>query len=207
MTTNPESFATPELRAIAVLRCPAVVHHQAPRQSGLGRGPSGEIRVHQSFQNGLADLDGFSHIWLLFWCHHARGAPLRVQPPRDAHKRGVFATRSPQRPNPIGMSVVRLLGRDRRILRIADHDLLDGTPILDIKPYLPYCDSIPDATTGYVGSLPESAPDHRAWWRDKAIDPPACYRPLLSELRQFGAVRNRPARSVTDPFPNPTSEG
>ncbi|MCA8948268.1 MAG: tRNA (N6-threonylcarbamoyladenosine(37)-N6)-methyltransferase TrmO [Planctomycetes bacterium] len=173
---TPETFATPPLPAIAVVRCGAVVHHEAPRQSGLGRGVAGEIVVRQGYQNGLDDLDGFSHLWVVFWCHHARGAPLKVQPPRDDRKRGVFATRAPQRPNPIGISVVRLVRRDRRVLHIADHDLLDGTPVLDLKPYLPYCDSVPDARVGYVAELPTAAPDHRAWWQAKGVAPPRRYR-------------------------------
>lgn len=176
MPHSPDPFATPPLDAIAIVRCDATVHHEAPRQSGLGRGATGEIVVHQDYQNGLGDLDGFSHLWVVFWCHHARGRPLVVQPPRDDKKRGVFATRAPQRPNPIGLSAVRLIRRDKRVLHIADHDLLDGTPVLDLKPYLPYCDSIPDARIGYVNGLPEGAPDHRAWWRDKAVQPPATYR-------------------------------
>lgn len=170
-------FRTPPLGSIAVVRCAARVHHEAPRQSGLGRGGSGRIVVHHGFQNGLDDLDGFSHLWVVFWCHHARGAPLKVRPPRDQHKRGVFATRAPQRPNPIGLSVVRQVRREKRVLYIEDHDLLDGTPVLDLKPYLPYCDALPDARIGYVAALP-AAPDHREWWREKGVRPPACYGDL-----------------------------
>ena len=88
-------------------------------------------------QNGLQDLDGFSHVWLLFWCHHARGGPTQVTPPRDERKRGVFAMRAPQRSNPLGLSAVGLAGIDKRVMRVTYCDLLDGTPILDNKPYLP----------------------------------------------------------------------
>jgi tRNA (Thr-GGU) A37 N-methylase len=100
----------------------------------------------------------------------------RVVPPRDTKKRGLFATRAPQRPNPIGLSCVRLVRIDKRVLHIADHDLLDGTPVLDLKPYLPYCDSVPDARIGYVAELLDAAPDHRDWWREKNVPPPLCYR-------------------------------
>ena len=173
-------FATPRLHAIGFVRSALQVHHEAPRQSGLGRGASAQIEIRQGMQNGLQDLGGFSHVWLLFWCHHARGGPTQVKPPRDERKRGVFATRAPQRPNPIGLSAVGLAGVDKRILQVTDCDLLDGTPILDIKPYLPYCDSWPDARTGYVEDLDDGRADHRAWWVERGIHPPKRYqdRPL-----------------------------
>lgn len=174
-----EPFTTPPLTAIGVVRTPQQLHHEAPRQSGLGRGAPAEIELHQGMQNGLQDLDGFSHVWVLFWCHHARGARLQVQPPRDQQKRGVFATRAPQRPNPIGLSCVRLEAVRKRVLQVSDCDLLDGTPVLDLKPYLPYCDSVPDAEVGYVAGLPEHRGDHREWWREREAEPPARYRRWL----------------------------
>lgn len=173
MATDPAPL---QLLPIGFVRCEQLVHHEAPRQSGLGRGSPGRIEIRQGLQNGLADLDGFSHLWVLFWCHHARGRPLQVKPPRDQKKRGVFATRSPQRPNPLGLSCVRLLRREKRVLHIADHDLLDGTPVLDLKPYLPAYDSVPDARIGYVAGLDAAAQDHRAWWDEKGVPPPRVYR-------------------------------
>jgi tRNA (Thr-GGU) A37 N-methylase len=118
-----------------------------------------------------------------------------VQPPRDQQKRGVFATRAPQRPNAIGMSCVRLLRIEKRVLHIADHDLLDGTPVLDLKPYLPYCDSVPGAEIGYVAGLPEAANDHRLWWRDKSASPPASYADWLAQC----AREEQCAREGRDP--------
>ncbi len=165
----------PLLRPIGVVRTAQRVHHQAPRQSGLGRGSGGTIELRQGLQNGLADLTGFSHVWVVFWCHLARGFRSQVVPPRDTQKRGVFATRAPQRPNPIGLSCVRLLRIDKRVLHIADHDMLDGTPVLDLKPYLSYCDSVPDASLGYVAGLPAHADDHRPWWQQKGLPPPVVY--------------------------------
>ncbi|MCA8965035.1 MAG: tRNA (N6-threonylcarbamoyladenosine(37)-N6)-methyltransferase TrmO [Planctomycetes bacterium] len=164
------------VRAIGVVRCGQRLHHEAPRQSGLGRGGDGQIHLRQGLQNALADLDGFSHLWVVFWCHLARGWKSKVTPPRDTQKRGLFATRAPQRPNPIGLSCVRLVRIDKRVLHIADHDLLDGTPVLDIKPYLAYSDCVPDATAGYVADLPEDNGDHREWWREKGVPPPRVYR-------------------------------
>lgn len=164
------------LRPIGVLRSPFSVHHEAPRQPAGRAGVTGEIHLAQGLQNCLRDLAGFSHLWVLFWCHFARGWNAQVMPPRDRQKRGLFATRAPQRPNPIGLSCVRLLSIDKRVLTIGDHDILDGTPILDLKPYLPYCDAVPDAVIGYVAELPEAAGDHRVWWRDKGVAPPRVYR-------------------------------
>jgi tRNA-Thr(GGU) m(6)t(6)A37 methyltransferase TsaA len=176
-----DPFVTEPLTAIGVVRTEQRLHHQAPRQSGLGRGSVGELHLYQGMQSGLQDLEGFSHVWVLFWCHHARGTPLQVRPPRDQQKRGVFATRAPQRPNSIGMSCVRLLRIEKRVLHVTDHDLLDGTPILDLKPYLPYCDSVPDAKIGYVADLPAQAADHRVWWQEKGTEPPASYSRWLGQ--------------------------
>jgi tRNA-Thr(GGU) m(6)t(6)A37 methyltransferase TsaA len=170
-----EPASTPPLRPIGVVHCGQRVHHETPRQSGLGRGGGGRIEVRQGLQNCLADLAGFSHVWVLFWCHLARGYRSRVVPPRDRVKRGVFATRAPQRPNPIGLSCVRLLRIEKRVLHIDDHDMLDGTPVLDLKPYLVYCDSVPEARLGYVAGLPSTAADHRPWWAAKGMAPPRVY--------------------------------
>lgn len=171
-----ELAATAPLRPIGFVRAPQVLHHDAPRQSGLGRGGKGEIVIRQGLQNCLQDLAGFSHIWVLTWLHLAKGFRSQVVPPRDTKKRGLFATRAPQRPNPIGLSCVRLVRIAKRVVHVVDHDLLDGTPVLDIKPYLPYCDSVPDAATGYVDRLPEGVGDHREWWREKGTAPPGVYR-------------------------------
>ena len=164
------------LRPIGVMRSPYVVHHDAPRQPCAGTGVTGEIVLAQGMQNGLKDLAGFSHVWVLFWCQHTRGWKSQLVPPRDSQKRGVFATRSPSRPNPIGLSCLRLLSVQKRVLKVGDHDLLDGTPILDVKPYLPYCDSVPDAVIGYADKLAQDASDHRAWWEQKGLPPPRIYR-------------------------------
>jgi tRNA-Thr(GGU) m(6)t(6)A37 methyltransferase TsaA len=112
-------------------------------------------------QNCLADLAGFERVWVVFVFSYARGWRQQVVPPRDTVKRGVLATRSPHRPNPIGITAARLVGVRGTRITIASHDLLDGTPVLDIKPYLPYCDSHPQARTGWAESLAAGAPDHR----------------------------------------------
>ncbi len=96
---------------------------------------TGEIEVFPEFSEGLDDIEGFSHLIVLFHFHRSSGSKLKVVPPGQSKPRGVFSTRSPHRPNPLGMSVVKLLGRDGRVLEVAGLDLVDGTPVLDIKPY------------------------------------------------------------------------
>lgn len=99
--------------------------------------------IHKPFHPGLRDLDGFERIWLINWFHKAGSASLFVTPFLDTHQRAVFSTRAPARPCPIGISVVRLLRMRAGILYVADVDILDGTPLLDIKPYVPESDSHP----------------------------------------------------------------
>ncbi len=96
---------------------------------------TGEIEIRPEFEPGLEGLEGFSHIIVLFHFHRAGAAKLKVVPPGQSKPRGVFATRSPHRPNPLGLSVLRLLGRHGRVLEVSGLDLIDGTPVLDIKPY------------------------------------------------------------------------
>ena len=109
-----------------------------------------------NFEQALQSLEGFERVWLVFGFHESQGWIPKVRPPRgDGEKRGVFATRSPHRPNRIGLSCVRLLKVDGRSLLIEGHDLLDGTPIYDIKPYLPQADAFPKSKAGWVDELPE----------------------------------------------------
>jgi tRNA-Thr(GGU) m(6)t(6)A37 methyltransferase TsaA len=107
----------------------------------------------QDFEQALLDLASFSHIWLIYGFHSAKGWKPMVLPPRGDKKRGVFATRSPYRPNPIGISVVKLVKISGLKIHVQGTDLLDGTPIYDIKPYIPYADSISDANAGWIDTL------------------------------------------------------
>ena len=111
----------------------------------------------------LRDLEGFERIWLIFAFHLSEGwAPL-VQPPRGPMaKRGVLATRSPHRPNPIGLSCVELVGIEGRTLHLRGVDLLDGTPVLDLKPYVPYADAFPGARAGWIDAVDEATGQHSA---------------------------------------------
>jgi len=106
----------------------------------------------------FADLVGVERIWILSWLHKGGTWAPQVRPPRGSReKRGLFATRSPDRPNPLGLSAVRLLRVDGCDLHVQGIDLLDGTPILDVKPYVPYADAFPEAKAGWIDSIPRDA--------------------------------------------------
>ena len=122
-----------------------------PIQPRFAEGYHGEAEVFPEYEAGLKDLSGFDRIWLVFWCHLASAVRLRVVPYRDTVEHGLFATRAPARPNPIGLSCVRLTGIDGNILHLAEVDILDGSPLLDIKPYVPEYDVYQEARTGWIG--------------------------------------------------------
>jgi tRNA-Thr(GGU) m(6)t(6)A37 methyltransferase TsaA len=109
----------------------------------------GELEIFEDFEQGLQDLDGFSHIILVFAFHKAKEKRLYAHPPYDDKRRGVFATRSSSRPNPIGFTVLRLINRDKNKLQVLGVDMFEGTPILDIKPYTPR-DQKTDARFGWL---------------------------------------------------------
>lgn len=107
-----------------------------PKGLGAKHEVEGTIEVVPKFETGLTDIEGFSHLYIIWMFDRSQGYELLGQPPSDNRPHGVFATRSPRRPNPIGLTVVELLGRDGAVLRVRGIDMLDGTPVLDIKPYL-----------------------------------------------------------------------
>lgn len=128
----------------------------APHQPNPNEAEQNQIVLEEGRQFDLAiqDLDGFERIWLIFWFHKNQNWRPRVLPPRGpAQRRGVFSTRSPHRPNPIGITCVNLLSIDNLILNVGPLDLVDATPILDIKPYLPRVDAFPDSQTGWIGEV------------------------------------------------------
>ena len=129
-----------ELTPIGLVHSPHREAQNTPIQPRWAEGVEGTVEVFPQFAQGLCDLEGFERIWLLFWCDRAGIARLEVVPFRDTQTHGVFATRAPSRPNPIGLSCVRLLAVEDAPLRGLGLDVLDGTPLLDIKPYLPDCD-------------------------------------------------------------------
>lgn len=143
---------------IGIFHCSGKHPYDAARQGTVAVDSIGRIELDpgENFEQALQDLAGFSHLWLIFQFHHNTAWKPLVQPPRGNRKVGVFASRAPYRPNNIGLTCVRLLSVSGRTLEVADHDLLDGTPILDIKPYLPYADSFPDATIGWLGEIEDA---------------------------------------------------
>ncbi len=124
------------MRAIGTVRSPYTDRGQVPRGLGATHEAEGTLEIRPDLEAGLTDVDGFSPLYVIWVFHQAEGVSLVSTPPSDDRSHGVFATRSPQRPNPIGLTVVRLLGREGNRLRVRGVDMLDGTPILDIKPYL-----------------------------------------------------------------------
>ncbi len=148
------ALAPISLEPIGVFHCTAKYPYDVPRQATLAGANPGWIQLQKgrNFEAALEGLEGFSRLWVLFLFHHNAGVwHPKVQPPRHVdHKLGVFATRSPYRPNPIGLSCVELVKIQGGTLLVQGHDLLDGTPILDIKPYLPYADAFPDAADGWT---------------------------------------------------------
>ncbi len=138
---------------IGYARTPFGEKADAPRQAVTAKNVTGTIELLPEYEHALEDLAGFDRIWLVYWFHLSEGSwRSKVLPPRSEQRRGVFATRSPHRPNPIGLSCVRLEAVDGLILRVRDLDLVDGTPVLDVKPYLAYADAFPDATDGWLGA-------------------------------------------------------
>jgi tRNA-Thr(GGU) m(6)t(6)A37 methyltransferase TsaA len=126
-----------------------------PIQPSRAGGTEGFIQLAPQFAAALKDLEGFDRVWLIYWFNRAAAAKLTVIPYRDVVERGLFATRAPARVNPIGLSNVRLLGIEGTVLRIADVDILDDTPLLDIKPYVPAYDNFPVQRLGWVDTVPD----------------------------------------------------
>lgn len=125
----------------------------APRQPAAGQAGSARIELFakRNFEHALDDLEGWEMIWVVFWFHLNPSWRPKVLPPRSTTgRKGVFATRSPHRPNPVGISAVRLLGVDNLTLHLGEVDILDGTPVLDIKPYVPYSDAHPGVRSGWL---------------------------------------------------------
>ena len=137
-------------RPIGTIHSPFKEQEGMPSQPTGARDVQGSIDVDPAYAAGLKDLDGFSHIYLLYHFHRSKGFQLRVVPFLDQMQRGLFSTRAPRRPNAIGLSVVRLISIDGPRLQILDVDVLDGAPLLDIKPYVPAFDAFPDAKVGWL---------------------------------------------------------
>jgi len=129
-----------QLQKIGTLYSPHKSLNNIPIQPKWAKGVKGRIVIKPQFVKGLRDLDGFSHIYLLCYLHKVRPYQLIVRPPIDNKPHGVFASRAPSRPNPISLSIVKLISIEDNVLFIENVDILDGTPVLDIKPYSPTFD-------------------------------------------------------------------
>ena len=137
-------------KPIGIIHSPFKEPKGTPIQPAGAKGTEGTIEVFSEYAEGLKDVEGFSHIILIYHFHLSKGAPLKVKPYMDNEARGVFATRSPSRPNPIGISIVRLVSIEQNILHIQDVDMVDGTPLLDIKPYVPEFDTRETEKIGWL---------------------------------------------------------
>ena len=135
---------------IGIVHSPFKEPKGTPIQPVAAKGIEGSVEVFNEYLEGLADLEGFSHVILLYHFHLSKGSPLKVTPFLDIHARGVFSTRSPNRPNPIGISVVQLVRIEGNILHIKDLDIVDGSPLLDIKPYIPELDARETVKIGWL---------------------------------------------------------
>jgi tRNA-Thr(GGU) m(6)t(6)A37 methyltransferase TsaA len=153
------------LRPIGFVRSPFLDRASTPRQPAAARGVRGTIELlpGQNFEHALDDLEAWDHVWILFWFHLNEGWRPKVLPPRSTKRRGVFSTRSPHRPNPIGLSVLALEAVTGLTLHVRDVDLIDGTPVLDIKPYVPFTDVVPSANSGWLEN-PDPGPSFAVAW-------------------------------------------
>ena len=138
------------IKPIGIVHSPFTERKGTPIQPAFDQGTEATLEVFEEYADGLKDLEGFSHIYVIYIFNRADGYQLQCVPYRDTEARGVFACRAPKRPNQLGLSVVRLAERDGRMLTIADIDILDGTPVVDIKPYVPKFDAREDVRCGWL---------------------------------------------------------
>lgn len=136
-------------RPIGIIHSSVKRPEETPRQAA-GCGIEGWIEIFPEYLKGLKDLEGFSHVFLIYCFHLCRDSSLRVKSCIDRKVHGIFATRSPERPNPIGLSLVRLGGVSGNVLRVRDLDVVEGTPLLDIKPFVPEIDSRKKVKIGWL---------------------------------------------------------
>jgi tRNA (adenine37-N6)-methyltransferase len=148
-----ETLGKLTLEPIGILRCGQQTKVEAPRQPAAADELTGiiELEPKRNFEHALEDLAGWERIWVIFWFHHNSGWRPKVLPPRSASgRKGVFSTRAPHRPNPLGLSALKLEKVEGLSLTVRGVDLLDGTPVLDIKPYVAYTDAWPESRSGWL---------------------------------------------------------
>ena len=143
------------IHSIGIIHSPHKDPKETPIQPVYAQGIKGEVEIFPEYTEGLRDLEGFSHIYLLYYFHKTRFEKLSVKPFLDDSSRGVFATRAPSRPNHIGFSLIKLIKIEENILHIEDVDILDGTPLLDIKPYISRFDYRRNVRCGWQDNIEE----------------------------------------------------
>lgn len=151
-----------EYQPIGIVHSPFKDIEDMPIQPTGGAAAQGTVEILPDFAAGLADLDGFSHIILIYHFHRVRSAQLTVTPFLHNQPHGIFATRAPTRPNPIGISIVKLIRRDGNTLTVANIDVVDGTPLLDIKPYVPQFDGAQVTPLGWLEQTGDDVKSKRA---------------------------------------------
>jgi tRNA-Thr(GGU) m(6)t(6)A37 methyltransferase TsaA len=192
-----------EIHPIGIVRTPFKSKYAAPRQPASATEKSvGIIRLNErcNFEQALHDLQGFDYIWVIFWFHKNKNWKPKVLPPHGGRtKRGLFSTRSPHRPNPIGLSLCKLIDIKGRTIRVENPDMLDGTPVLDIKPYIPHAESHPKARAGWIDeSNEQTAPLYRVLFTPK----------VRKALREMVPEERRQVKSYLtgllsrDPYPH-----
>jgi tRNA-Thr(GGU) m(6)t(6)A37 methyltransferase TsaA len=200
---SPPELNTLTLRPIGVVRSPFADRHSAPRQPALAQDTAAQIELlpQAELEHGLSDIEEWSHLWVLYWFHLNAHFRPKVEAPRSERRRGVFATRSPYRPNPIGLSAVKLERVEGRVLHVRGMDMIDGTPVLDLKPYVPYTDHVA-ANSGWletIGSPKDPGPQFE-------VDFGADARTQLEWLKAQASLELEPAivRILsTGPVPHP----
>ncbi|MBQ7650889.1 MAG: tRNA (N6-threonylcarbamoyladenosine(37)-N6)-methyltransferase TrmO [Victivallales bacterium] len=201
---------TYEISPIGFFSCDETYAYDVPRQGVLAGTNEGIVRLlpDMGFEKAIYRLDSFSHIWLIFlFDKNATWKPMILPPRHTRRKVGVFASRSPYRPSGIGLSCVRLLSVDGLDIHVQGHDLLDGTPILDIKPYLPYADSFPDASPGWTAGddspddtqfqiqFSEDAAAQLSWLEGRGV---ACLRQFIMDRLSASPLDKRRNRLCPD---------
>ncbi|MEW5947029.1 MAG: tRNA (N6-threonylcarbamoyladenosine(37)-N6)-methyltransferase TrmO [bacterium] len=143
-----------ELKQIGIIHSSLHEPYDAPMQGVFNPESCGEVEVFREYEAGLDCIEGFSHLILVYWFHRAGQCALKAAPFLDADSpKGIFSIRKPARPNPIGLSVVRLVSREKNILKISEVDILDGTPLLDIKPLVPQFDFRKNVRIGWLEGI------------------------------------------------------
>jgi tRNA-Thr(GGU) m(6)t(6)A37 methyltransferase TsaA len=150
------------IESIGIIHTPHKSIENMPIQPKGAVGIEGYVDVDKQYAEGLKDLDGFSHIYLIYFFHKATRTELQVKPFMDTQTRGVFATRAPLRPNHIGLSIVRLKYIKNNRLMVSDIDILDNTPLIDIKPYVEHFDRVAGSQSGWLTASEQEIQDKRS---------------------------------------------